>query len=193
MNPMFFIESHRIKAVSFLIMMSAAMLPGPSAKAGGPMYNTPDKDVRTIKRIVGGCDADDSYVAIFSNGRENRTPIQCDYGMILELANSNWLINFAYGKDVISFGGVYNTKEKDIDVDQFWPGPSPVDAVNRVAINGLIDKNLDSKCFHETGYIACGAMYKDKNNSFFYSLKINYEKLVDVTEQTKGLRERNYK
>jgi hypothetical protein len=121
-----------------------------------------------------------------------KAPIQCDYGLIMKLPNDNWQVGFAYGKDLISFSGVYNTKEKKIYVDQFWPGPSPVDAVNRVTVNGLIDKNLKSECSHEVGYIDCYAEYEDDHNSFFYSIKIAYEKLVDVTDQWKRVRRRNY-
>jgi hypothetical protein len=182
------------KIIWKLLLTFTALITVWSAQAAGPMYNTPDAEMRSIIKIIGKCDSDESYVTVFAaDGVEHKTPIQCDYGIMMELPDNNWLISFAYGNHSISFGGVYNAKDKSIDIDQFWPGPSPVDAVNRVTVNGLIDKSLEAKCFQESGYISCGARYKDANNAFFYSLRITYTKLTDITAETKRLRKRNYR
>lgn len=177
-------------ALKLLLTLAALIIPC-GASAQGPMYNTPDT-VQKIMQIVGKCDTDESYVVVYFKSGEQRTPIQCQYGVMMELPNNNYLINFAYDNAVISFGGVYNTDDKTIDVDQFWPGPSPVEAVNRVTVNGLIDKNLiDAKCFHLPSFVHCGLAYRDDNNSFLYSLKITYKKLIDITTEVKKLRKRN--
>jgi hypothetical protein len=75
-------------------------------------------------------------------------------------------------------------------VDQVWPGPSPVEAVNKATFNGIIEDHLDAKCFHESGYVACGASYQndEKQIHFFLNLKITYKRLMDVTEQFKRQR-----
>jgi hypothetical protein len=85
-----------------------------------------------------------------------KTPIQCDYGVIIEKNGGGYLINFAYRNDVISFGGTLNKEDGTIVVDQVWPGPSPVEAINRATFNGIIEDHLDAKCFNESGYVACG-------------------------------------
>jgi hypothetical protein len=174
------------------IFVPCAILFGCSAvNAAGPMYNTPDSDIAKITQIIGGCDKEQSAVEVpTSNGEVVRTPIQCDYGVIIQKKDGTYLISFAHGNDVISFGGTPNKADGTIVVDQVWPGPSPVEAVNKATFNGIIEDHLDAKCFHESGYVACGARYQndEKKIHFFLSLKIPYQRLVDITEQAKRQR-----
>ena len=67
----------------------------------------------------------------------------------------------------------------------------PIDAVKKAAINGVIENHLDGKCFNREGYISCRAHYKndEQKNEFFISFRMLYEKLLNVTEQAKKLRQ----
>lgn len=162
-----------------------------AANAGGPMYNTPVSNIAKITQIIGTCDKEEFGIEVStSDGKLVRTPIQCDYGVIIERKDGDLLINFAYGNDAISFGGTPNKANGTIVVDQVWPGPSPVEAVNKATFNGIIEDHLDAKCFHESGYVACGASYQndEKQIHFFLNLKITYKRLMDITEEFKRQR-----
>jgi len=76
-----------------------------------------------------------------------------------------------------------------IAVSQLWPGPTPVDAVKNATINGVIENYLEGKCFNrqKESHISCRAHYKneEQKNEFFMSLEMDYEKLINLTEQVK--------
>jgi len=121
-----------------------------------------------------------------------KTPIQCDKGSLLESVGNRRQVGFGFGNNGISFAGVYNKDDNSIVVNLLWPGPTPVDAVKNATINGVVESHLEGKCFNRESesHISCRAHYKneEQKNEFFMSVEMNYEKLINRTEELKSLR-----
>jgi len=164
-----------------------------SLAARSRMYNTPNSDVLELTQVVGSCNKEESYVVVpLSGGRSYKTAIQCDKGALLEGVGNRWQVAFGYRNNSISFAGVYNKEDNSIVVSQLWPGPTPVDAVKNATINGVIESHLEGKCLNreKESHVSCRAHYKneEQKNEFFMSVEMNYEKLINLTEQVKKLR-----
>jgi hypothetical protein len=164
-----------------------------SLATGSRMYNTPNSDVVELTPVVGSCNKEQSYVVVpLSGGRSYKTPIQCDKGALLQGTDNRWQVAFGYANNLISSAGAYDKDDNSIVVNQLWPGPTPVDVVKNATNNGVIENHLDGKCLNreKERRISCRAHYKneEQKNEFFMSLEMDYEKLVNLTEQVKKLR-----